>query len=89
MKKFYYSLVAVALVALCSCSNKMNQLAADYFTVSPEVLEAVNGEVPATIHGTFPAKFFGKKIYMELFVKVDKDWRSSDRELRNFGYEQA
>ena len=34
-------------------------------------------------------KFFGKKIYMELFVKVDKDWRSSDRELRNFGYEQV
>ena len=34
-------------------------------------------------------KFFGKKIYMELFVKVDKDWRSSDRELRNFGYEQS
>ncbi len=33
-------------------------------------------------------KFFGKKIFMELFVKVDKDWRSSDRELRNFGYEQ-
>ena len=33
-------------------------------------------------------KFFGKKIFMEIFVKVDKDWRSSDRELRNFGYEQ-
>ena len=33
-------------------------------------------------------KFFGKKIYLELFVKVDKDWRSSVRELRNFGYEQ-
>ena len=33
-------------------------------------------------------KFFGKKIFMELFVKVDKDWRSSDRELRNFGYGQ-
>ena len=33
-------------------------------------------------------KFFGKKIYMELFVKVDKDWRSSARELKNFGYEQ-
>jgi len=33
-------------------------------------------------------KFFGKKIFMELFVKVDKDWRSSVRELRNFGYEQ-
>lgn len=31
-------------------------------------------------------KFFGKKIFLELFVKVDKDWRSSDRELANFGY---
>ncbi|MCQ2058348.1 MAG: GTPase Era [Bacteroidaceae bacterium] len=31
-------------------------------------------------------KFFGKKIYMEIFVKVDKDWRNSDKELRNFGY---
>ena len=33
-------------------------------------------------------KFFGKKIFMEILVKVDKDWRSSMRELRNFGYEQ-
>lgn len=31
-------------------------------------------------------KFFGKSIYLELFVKVDKDWRSSKRELDNFGY---
>lgn len=31
-------------------------------------------------------KFFGKKIFIEIFVKVDKDWRSSDHELRNFGY---
>ncbi len=31
-------------------------------------------------------KFFGKSIYLETFVKVDKDWRNSDRELRNFGY---
>ena len=31
-------------------------------------------------------KFFGKHIYLEVFVKVDKDWRSSQRELDNFGY---
>lgn len=31
-------------------------------------------------------KFFGKNIYLETFVKVDKDWRSSDKELKNFGY---
>ena len=31
-------------------------------------------------------KFFDKQIYLEIFVKVDKDWRSSERELSNFGY---
>ncbi len=32
-------------------------------------------------------KFFGKKIFLETFVKVDKDWRNNKRELRNFGYD--
>ena len=32
-------------------------------------------------------RFFGKTIYLETYVKVDKDWRSSDKELRNFGYQ--
>ncbi|MBR1557848.1 MAG: GTPase Era [Prevotella sp.] len=31
-------------------------------------------------------KFFGKSIFLEVFVKVDKDWRSSERELNSFGY---
>lgn len=31
-------------------------------------------------------KFFGKRIYLETFVKVDKDWRNSQRELTQFGY---
>ena len=31
-------------------------------------------------------KFFSKPIFLEIFVKVDKDWRSSERELNNFGY---
>lgn len=31
-------------------------------------------------------KFFGKKIFLSTFVKVDKDWRSSKKELDNFGY---
>ena len=31
-------------------------------------------------------KFFEKPIYLEIFVKVDKDWRSSERELSQFGY---
>ena len=32
-------------------------------------------------------RFFNKTIYMETFVKVDKDWRSSDKEIRNFCYQ--
>ena len=32
-------------------------------------------------------RFFGKSIYLEVFVKVDKDWRNSTKELKNFGYD--
>lgn len=30
--------------------------------------------------------FFGKKIYLETFVRVEKDWRNRERKLRSFGY---
>ncbi len=31
-------------------------------------------------------QFFNKRIFLELFVKVQKDWRNNDRKLKNFGY---
>jgi len=31
-------------------------------------------------------KFFGKKIFLEMFVKVNKDWRNNKNQLRRFGY---
>lgn len=31
-------------------------------------------------------EFLGKKVYLELFVKVEKEWRDNDRKLRRFGY---
>ena len=31
-------------------------------------------------------RFFGKSIYLDVFVKVDKDWRNSDRSLKMYGY---
>ena len=31
-------------------------------------------------------RFFGKQIYLQCFVKVDKDWRSSDRAMKQYGY---
>ena len=33
-------------------------------------------------------KVFGKSIYLETFVKVDKDWRNSDRAMKLYGYQQ-
>jgi GTP-binding protein Era len=32
-------------------------------------------------------KFFGKKVFLEVFVKVEKDWRENDRILRSLGYQ--
>ena len=32
-------------------------------------------------------KFFEKKVFLEIFVKVESDWRNRDNMLRNFGYE--
>lgn len=31
--------------------------------------------------------FFDKKVFLQLFVKVEKDWRNRERKLRNFGYQ--
>lgn len=32
-------------------------------------------------------RFFGKKVFLEMFVKVEKDWRNRDKMLKNFGYQ--
>ncbi len=32
--------------------------------------------------------FFGKKVFLQLYVKVQKDWRNKERDLKNFGYVQ-
>ena len=61
MKKNQLTIIVAALLTLCSCSNKLGEMSPNYFAVTPQVLEAVNGEVPVTVSGTFPAKFFHKK----------------------------
>ena len=33
-------------------------------------------------------QFLGKKVFLQLFVKVNEDWRNNDRQLRRFGYEE-
>ena len=47
-----------------------------------KALKKVSSEARKTLE-----KFFQKSIYLETFVKVDNDWRSSDKELKNFGYQ--
>jgi len=34
-------------------------------------------------------KFFGKQVYLELYVKVNKNWRKNPQQLRRFGYHQG
>ena len=53
-------LVAASSVALTSCS-KLGKLGAENFNVTPTPLEAIGGQVPATINGTFPTKYMKKK----------------------------
>ncbi len=54
-------LLVMAVVMLSSCSSKMKNVKSEYFTVTPGVLEVVGGEIPVTVDGKFPAKFFNKK----------------------------
>lgn len=44
-------------------------------------LKKVSAEARKTLE-----KFFDKKIYLEIFVKVDKDWRSNTKRLEAYGY---
>ena len=60
MKRNQLTIIAASLLMLCSCS-KIGEMSSNYFAVTPQVLEVVNGEVPVTISGTFPEKFFPKK----------------------------
>ena len=46
-----------------------------------QALKKVSTEARKSLEG-----FFDKKIFLETFVKVDKDWRNSQKELGNFGY---
>ena len=47
-------------------------------------LKKVGGEARKALE-----KFFGKHIYLEIFVKVDRNWRNSARRLEVYGYDQS
>ena len=61
MQKKQILLMASASVLVLSSCSKLGKLGADNFNVTPTPLEAVGGQVPATINGTFPTKYMKKK----------------------------
>ena len=60
-RKLYMPLLMALVLVFTSCNKKMGELSSDYFKVTPTPLVAVGGQVPATINGTFPEKYFNKK----------------------------
>ena len=60
-KSLRFALLGAGILMLASCKSGMD-MSKDYYTVTPEVLECVGGQVPYSVTGTFPAKFFPKKV---------------------------
>ena len=65
IKKLYLPLLMALVIALSSC-GKMGDLSPEYFTTTPQVLEAVGGKVPVTINGKFPEKYLKKNAVVEV-----------------------
>ena len=61
MKRTKLILMAASSVLVLSSCSKLGKLTEENFTVTPTPLEAIGGEVPATINGTFPVKYMKKK----------------------------
>ena len=70
MKKKLFALIALMLV--CAMMTGC---------VSTEGLKKVGIEARKDI-----ATFFGKRIFLEMFVKVEANWRNRENKLRSFGY---
>lgn len=83
-KSRYASLMLVLAVALfaTSCSSKLKPLSQNNFNVSPSPMETVGNQVPVTVNGTFPEKWFPKNAT----VTVTPILKYGDRELAGTPY---
>ncbi len=59
-KPIRFALAMSGLLVLSGCNSQMSQFAASYFNTNPNPLEVKGEEVPATVTGNIPAKFFKK-----------------------------
>ena len=67
---FVLTLSVCSIVALSSCSSKLGKLSADNFTVDPNPLETLGGQVPATINGNFPVKYMKPKAVVTVIPEL-------------------
>lgn len=56
----YATLIFAGALLLSGCKSKMKDFRADYFNTNPNPLEVIRQEVPATVTGNIPSKFFAK-----------------------------
>lgn len=66
------ALFSAFLIFLASCKSDMI-LPDDAFTVTPQILEEVGGQVPVTVDGFFPEKYFNKKAVVTLVPVLQWD----------------
>ncbi len=64
-RKSFYAMLAVAAIFETACSN-LKPLATTNFNASPSPLETVGNEVPVTVNGTFPEKWFNKNATVKI-----------------------
>ncbi len=83
-KSIYLSLLLAFGVALLStsCSSKLKPLSQNNFSVTPSPLETVGNQVPVTINGTFPEKWFHKNG----IVTITPILKYGDKELAGTPY---
>lgn len=73
---------------LTSC-NKLGELSADNFTVTPSPLEAVGGKVPVTINGRFPEKYMKKKAVVTVLPVLTYNGTSTNGQPATFQGEKV
>ena len=89
LKKFSLLISLIAVVLFSSCGSKMKGLSSEYFTVTPQVLEVIGGEIPVTIDGKFPEKFFKKKAVLTVTPVLKWDGGELSAESMTFQGEKV
>jgi len=82
------SFAAVGALVLTSCS-KLGPLSADNVAVSPTPLEAIGGEVPATLNLHFPEKYMKKKVSLEVTPVLKYDGGQAASQASTFQGEKV